>query len=301
MDGDPGNQGNPQGGAGDPAAAAAAAAAGGGSAPAPMTINADILGEYKDDPVFKAFEGKGLGEVFKSYKNAQSMIGGEKLTIPAGKLDNEETWNYVFGKLGRPETADGYKLDVKELPAGGKYDEKLLGEFKAACHQLGMLPKQAQGAFDFFHNLVAGGVADSEAAQAKLAEETESTLMKELGTKAKYDEFVGGAKAAMKRFGGEPAQVEAFIEKFGNDPVAVRMFGNVAKAMLEDAALRGDTSFKLMGEDAQSQLKDIQSNPNNRLHKAYYTASDPNHQAAVDEVYRLNTLIHGVKPINMAG
>ena len=297
---DPGSQGN-QGGAGGDAAAAAAAAAAGNSNPAPMTINAEILGEYKDDPVFKAFEGKGLGEVFKSYKNAQSLIGGEKVTLPAGKLDNEETWNYLFGRLGRPETADGYKLDVKELPGGGKYDDKVIGDFKAAMHKLGLLPKQAQGALDYFHGLLEGGAADAEAAQTKLAEETEAALMAELKTKDKYNEFVNGAKAAMKRFGGEPAQVEAFIDKFGNDPVAVRMFGNVAKAMLEDAALRGDTSFKLMGEDAQSQLKDIQSNPNNRLHKAYYTASDPNHQAAVDEVYRLNTLIHGNKPINMAG
>lgn len=293
-DGDPGDQGNQQQQQGGDQQQQQQQAA-------PVTINAEILGEYKDDPVFKAFEGKGLGEVFKSYKNAQSLIGGEKITVPAGKLDNEETWNYVFGKLGRPQTADGYKLDVKELPGGGKYDDAVIADFKAAMHKMGLLPKQAQGAFDYFHGLLVNGHADAEAAQAKLAEETEAALMAELKTKEKYDEFINGAKAAMKRFGGDPAQVEAFIDKFGNDPMAIRMFGNVAKHMLEDAALRGDTSFRLMGEDAASMVKDIQYNKNNPRYAAYWNSSDPNHQAAVDEVYRLQTLIHGNKPINMNG
>jgi len=30
-----------------------------------ITINAETLGEFKDDPVFKPFEGKDISEVFK--------------------------------------------------------------------------------------------------------------------------------------------------------------------------------------------------------------------------------------------
>lgn len=265
----------------------------------PVMINADILGEYKDDPVFKAFEGKGIGDVFKSYKNAQGMIGGEKLVIPAGKLDTPENWQHVFDKLGRPKDATGYKLERPELPGGMAYDEKLEGEFKSACHALGILPKQAAGIYALWNKHQGDAFKTFEESESKRAAETEDALIKELGTKAKYDEYVKGADSALKRFGGDPQAVQAFIDKFGNDPLVVKVFGNVAKGMMEDAALRGDQSFNLMGEDAVAQVKDIQSNKNNKYHEAYWSNSHPLHQAAVDEVYRLQTLIHGDKVVGV--
>ena len=76
----PGNEGNPNPGEG-------------------AIINAALLGDLKDDPVFKPFDGKPVYEVFKSFKNAQSMIGGEKVPVPAGKLNTTENWNYVLDKL----------------------------------------------------------------------------------------------------------------------------------------------------------------------------------------------------------
>ena len=105
----------------------------------------------------------------------------------------------------------------------------------------------------------------------------------------------------MKRFGGEPGTVEAFIEKHGNDPLVVEVFGNVAKGMMEDAALRGDKSFDLLGDDAQTKINDIMYNKENKLYAAYYNNSHPQHQYAVDEVARLMETVHGKKTVNMAG
>lgn len=289
--GDQGNPGNPNPG-GDPPA---------GGAPQPITINAETLGEYKDDPVFKPFEGKGLGEVFKSFKNAQTLIGGEKLAIPAGKLDTPENWQHVFNKLGRPQTADGYKLEVPKLPDGMKYDENFAKGFKEVSHYLGLLPWQVAGLHDFYNKAQVDAFSRFEAAEAKRAEETEDMLVKELGTREKYDEYVKGADAALKRFGGDPQTVQAFVDKFGNDPLVVKVFGNVAKGMMEDAALRGDKTFNLMGEDAAGKLKDIQYNKSNPLYDAYWKKDHPQHAYAVAEVTRLNEQIHGNKPINMEG
>ena len=94
-----------------------------------LTINSELLGEFKDDPVFKPFEGKRLGDVFKSYKHAQTLVGAEKIPIPAGKLNTPENWNYVMDKLGRPKSADGYKLEAN-LPEGFPKDEKLTEGYK---------------------------------------------------------------------------------------------------------------------------------------------------------------------------
>ena len=266
----------------------------------PLTINAELLGEFKDDPVFKPFEGKGLGDVFKSYKHAQTLVGAEKIPIPAGKLNTPENWNYVMDKLGRPKSADGYKLEAN-LPEGFPKDEKLTAGFKQVAHYLGLLPWQAEGLYKFYNDAQVEAFKEIEAQMSSQAEKTEAALMAELGTKQKYDEFVRGADAALQRFGGSPEDIAAFSEKFGNDPIAVKILGNVAKAMMEDAAVRGDKNFDLFGEDAASKAKDIMSNPENALYKAYHDNAHPQHQHVVDEVYRLMTAVHGNKPVNIAG
>lgn len=264
----------------------------------PLTINAELLGEFKDDPVFKPFEGKGLGDVFKSYKHAQTLVGAEKIPIPAGKLNTPENWNYVMDKLGRPKSADGYKLEAN-LPDGFPTDEKLTAGFKQAAHYLGLLPWQAEGLFKFYNDAQVQAFQQIEADMTAQAEKTEAALMAELGTKQKYDDFVRGADAALQRFGGSPEDIAAFSEKFGNDPIAVKILGNVAKAMMEDAAVRGDKNFDLFGEDAASKAKDIMSNPENALYKAYHDNAHPQHQHVVDEVYRLMSAIHGDKKVTV--
>ena len=264
----------------------------------PLTINAELLGEFKDDPVFKPFEGKGLGDVFKSYKHAQTLVGAEKIPIPAGKLNTPENWNYVMDKLGRPKSADGYKLEAN-LPDGFPTDAKLAEGFKQTAHYLGLLPWQAEGLYNFYNDAQVEAFKEIEAQMSSQAEKTEAALMAELGTKQKYDEFVRGADAALQRFGGSPEDIAAFSEKFGNDPIAVKILGNVAKAMMEDAAVRGDKNFDLFGEDAASKAKDIISNPENALYKAYHDNAHPQHQHVVDEVYRLMSAIHGDKKVTV--
>ena len=264
----------------------------------PLTINAELLGEFKDDPVFKPFEGKGLGDVFKSYKHAQTLVGAEKIPIPAGKLNTPENWNYVMDKLGRPKSADGYKLEAN-LPEGFPIDEKLTEGYKQVAHYLGLLPWQAEGLYKFYNDAQVEAFKEIEAQMSSQAEKTEAALMAELGTKQKYDEFVRGADAALQRFGGSPEDIAAFSEKFGNDPIAVKILGNVAKAMMEDAAIRGDKNFDLFGEDAAAKVKNIMEDKANPLYEAYWSASHPQHQHAVDEVARLMAAIHGDKKVQV--
>ncbi|MFA7178112.1 MAG: hypothetical protein WC114_12750, partial [Smithellaceae bacterium] len=175
---DPGSQGDP------------------GSQPA--TINAEMLGEYKDDATLNGFVGKPMSEVFKWAANASKLIGGEKVPVPAGKLNTPENWNYVLDKLGRPKSADGYKLEAN-LPDGFPKDEQLTEGFKQAAHYLGLLPWQAEGLFKFYNDAQVQAFQNIEAQRAKQAEDTESALIAKLGTKQKYDEYVKGAQAALQR------------------------------------------------------------------------------------------------------
>lgn len=273
----------------------------GGGASAPVTINAELLGEYKDDATLKSFEGKPVSEVFKWAANASKLIGGEKVVLPQGKLDTPENWQTVFDRLGRPKSADGYKLERPDLPEGMTVNEGFEKKFLAASHYLGLLPWQVKGLYQLYNGEQVAGFKDFEARQTELAEKSEAELIAELGSRQKYEEFVAGAHAALKKFAGDSGLVDEFIDKFGNDPTALRVFGNVARHMMEDAAIRGDKNFSLMGENAPAMVKDILNNQNNPLHKAYFEKNHPQHEFAVAEVARLNELIHGNKPINMAG
>lgn len=283
--GDQGNQQGDQGGEGQGQQAQA------------LTINADLLGEFKDDPVFKPFHDKPVSEVLKSFKNAQSLVGGEKLVIPAGKLDTPENWAYVFDKLGRPKDIEGYQVDNTLYPDGFKVDAEREKAFKEVAHSLGLLPAQVKGLYEWNAKAEIAAINALNQAENKRAEETEEALRRELGTKDRYDEYVNGAKAALNRFGGAPEEIKSFIDKFGNDPLVIKVFGNVAKNMMEDAVLRGDKSFNLLGNNAPEQVKDIMTNKDNKLYDAYWNKSHPLHQSAVDDVTRLNEQIHGNVPI----
>ena len=47
----------------------------------------------------------------KSYINATRMIGQDKVAVP-NENSTDDQWNEVYSKLGRPESADKYKLDA---------------------------------------------------------------------------------------------------------------------------------------------------------------------------------------------
>ena len=59
-----------------------------------------------------------VGALAKSYVNAQSMIGADKVAIP-GKHATDEDWGEVYRRLGRPDTPDGYELN-NEMPEGAQ-------------------------------------------------------------------------------------------------------------------------------------------------------------------------------------
>ena len=57
-----------------------------------------------------------VGALAKSYVNAQSMIGADKLAIP-GKHATDDDWSDVYAKLGRPDSPDAYELN-NQVPEG---------------------------------------------------------------------------------------------------------------------------------------------------------------------------------------
>ena len=70
-----------------------------------------ISEQYRNDPNIEKFtEADALA---KSYINAVKMIGQDKIAIPNNN-STDEAWNEVYDKLGRPESAEKYSLNVNQ-------------------------------------------------------------------------------------------------------------------------------------------------------------------------------------------
>ena len=98
-----------------------------------------------------------VGALAKSYVNAQSMIGADKVAIP-GKHATPEDWDEVYRRLGRPDTPDEYEL-INEVPDGVAVDDDLVSWFKGAAHEVGLTGPQAQKLLEGYNQMLGNSVA----------------------------------------------------------------------------------------------------------------------------------------------
>ena len=75
-----------------------------------------------------------VGVLAKTMIHAQSMVGAEKIAVP-GKWATDDDWDQVWNKLGRPEDATGYELDLGE---GAEPDAEFIDSFRQAAHGAGL-------------------------------------------------------------------------------------------------------------------------------------------------------------------
>ena len=248
--------------------------------------------EYAQDPSLANI--KDLPSLVKGFISAQSMIGAEKIALPAGKNDTPEYWNQVFDKLGRPKSPDGYTFERPRIPEGMAYNEELEKSFKKVCHELGILPRQAQGLYKFYNDLAVQEFQNAAGAMDRAYADGEKKIREIFGDKA--DEAVQLANRVFKTFGGSPEEVAALSQRCGNDPLVVAMLARIGQNMREDALVRGEKAdFELTGKDAEAKKRDILYNKDNPLNAAYLDKKHPRHQEALDTVMRLNEIILGAR------
>lgn len=124
------------GGAGGGAGAATGGAAGSGGTPSWYSTFAEENRGYAEVKGWKSPE-----DVVTSYRNAEKMLGApkEKLIRLPDKEDAPE-WNDIFNRLGRPEKADGYKVEIPEKVGDAQFAEWAQKLF----HEAGLSRKQGE-------------------------------------------------------------------------------------------------------------------------------------------------------------
>lgn len=216
----------------------------------------DLPEDIRNDPAITKFETvEGLA---KSYKNAQALIGGEKVPVPKG--ENEEDWNRWFKAAGRPDDAKGYGFEAPaELPEGMVYDEALDSRLAEISFKAGLNKRQAATVRGDLMDIVKeGALANLESGKVQQAEneravaEATTALKNEWGNA--FDQRTGVASTFMK--GHVPPEVVAKLETagLGNDPKLVKWFYDLGTKMVGEKTLIGEAKLEQSPGDLDSAI-----------------------------------------------
>jgi len=217
-------------------------------------------------------------ELAKSYINAQSLIGRDKIPMPV----TDEDWSNTYARLGRPEDAAGYEFNV---PEGVQVNEERQGAFRELAYQIGLSQKQAEALMNFDFESQNAALDAYTTSQHQATEEAIGSLQKEWGNA--FEQNVTIANRALSEFASE-SDIEFLQEaeingvKLGDHPVLIKLFNNVGKGMMESGKLEGKGSDLVMTPD-EVQAKQAQL----MAHPAYTDRNHPEHKVINGEVQKL--------------
>ena len=221
----------------------------------------------------------------KSYVNAQSMIGADKIAIP-GNWASDDDWSAVYDKLGRPETSDLYELNNDGLPEGQEADQELMNWYRDTVHSVGLTPNQAQKFLTEYNTMLGtrldGSDVDIEARNQETTKELQAEYGKALPSR------IEAANAMRDKFGAKGI-TELRLEDgtvLGDHPAAVKAFIEVANYintnMGEDTLVGDKQSMVMTPDEAQLKINEMQ-----RQDSPYWDGKHPQHDFYVQEVARL--------------
>jgi hypothetical protein len=243
-----------------------------------------ISEEFRNDPNISKFTE--IDALAKSYINATRMIGQDKVAVP-NENSTEDQWNEVYGKLGRPESPDKYKLEVKSdvVPL----DEGAVKSFAENAHKLGLNNKQAQGILEYYKNSMEGSAqqarVNTETAQAN----AEAELRKEWGRS--YEDNIKKAGAVAKaNMSGDILNLELKDgTRIGDHPDVIKGFANIANLLSEDKLIGTESENVDRGTDYEAEISKI---VNDRA-GPYWNKGHPDHDKVVQQVFTLRTMLNG--------
>jgi hypothetical protein len=214
----------------------------------------------------------------KSYVHAQKLVGTDKIPVP-NKHATEEDWNAVYSKLGRPETADGYKFN---LPEDQKVDENGLKVFADQAHKLGLLPNQAEGMVKFYNEMQANQTKEQDSTALAARQKAVNELQTEWGQAYKQKVDQANNVVASVFPPGFMSTNLADGTKLGDHPAVIKAFADLASKMGEDKIVQAEGPTYLTPKQIDKEIATLQ-----QPGSAYWDKNHPNHKIAVEEVQSL--------------
>jgi hypothetical protein len=240
-----------------------------------------ISEEFRNDPNIAKFTE--IDALAKSYINATRMIGTDKVAVP-NQNSTEDHWNEVYDKLGRPESAEKYKLEVKSEVV--PIEETAVKQFAENAHKLGLNNKQAQGILEFYKNSMEQTAKqtqiDAETAQAQ----AQQVLRQEWGKSydANIQKAASLAKANMKAEVLDLPMKDG--SRLGDNPDVIKGFAKIADMLSEDKIISTESENVNQGRDYDAEISQIINDKTG----PYWNSTHPDHAKVVQQVLTLREM-----------
>ena len=238
--------------------------------------------EFKEDKSLSNFNN--MEDLLKSYKHAQSLVGADKIPVP-NKHATEEDWNEVFKRLGAPDKPEDYKYNIKDQ----ELDSNQVSEFNKTAHQLGLLPKQAEGLIKFYNEMNGSNAASQEEAAAQAQLQTETELKAEFGPQ--FNKRLDQAKKLAVNSLGSEFLENTYLKdgsRLGDNIKVIKAFSELADKLSEDEIIKGDGTEYMTAKDIEKEINELTQEGS-----AYWSKTHPNHNKAVQEVLKLREMLNG--------
>ena len=195
---------------------------------------------------------KSPADVVGSYTNLEKLLGADKAgraIVPPKDDAKPEEWGQFYTKLGRPETADAYKLPVPEGDSG-EFAKTAAGWF----HEAGLNQKQAEGLSGKWNELQPAMKQQHDGKLAQQAEIDIQDLKKSWGKDFELQSEL--ARRAMRESGLTAEEGEK-IERSLGVKKAAEVFASLGKQFAEAPIKGGEGvrgTFGLTPESAKAQI-----------------------------------------------
>ena len=229
---------------------------------------------------------KGPTDVITSYQNYEKLISHDRAgrTIVMPKDDKDEEGHKAFRqKLGVPETADAYKLDIPK--EGG--DENFAKEAAGKFHELGLTPAQAKGLNAWWNEKVSG-LAGAQEQTSKVAFDAERTdLRKSQGAALEQNSAI--VDKAAQQFGVDKdtlGKLERAMGPKATFEFLLKIGQGLGEHSFEGAGSGAPVGGKYTPAQAQSRISDLRKDTD---FVRRYTAGE---SAAVREMKELHQMAY---------
>lgn len=217
-------------------------------------------------------------ELANGYKNLEKLLGGEKLPMPKGAED-KEGWTRVYDALGRPKSADEYKLPIPEGDPG-TFAKAASGKF----HELGISQQQAEGLAKWWNETQQGQLSEMQQQSAAKVQADLTSLKTEWGQA--YDENVSFGQRAAREFGLDAAKLTAIENALGTGEM-LKFMARVGRGLSEDTFEAGKGSGNKFGMTPEAARERIGALRNDSSWSAKYISGDAEAQAEMRKLMAL--------------
>jgi hypothetical protein len=195
---------------------------------------------------------KDPSELAVGYKNLEKLLGGEKLPMPKG-ADDKEGWARVYDAMGRPKTAEEYKLPVPEGDPGN-FAKAAAGKF----HELGISQTQAEQLATWWNETQQGQMAQQQQLSTQKVEQELSSLKGEWGQA--WDENINLGSRAAKEFGLDQAKLSAIEQAMGTGEM-LKFMAKIGRGLTEHNFEGGNTTqgFGMTPAAAKERISALQA------------------------------------------